>query len=80
MTEGFSLQARRNTDSHRSLTKNRPVTRVTTYTAQSDLLFIRHAGQEVSRWLQPATPEEAMFLGAVAFRIAWEFQCLRYIN
>ena len=58
-----------------------PSTGLPTYTAQSDLLFIRHAGQgEFPRWIAaPATPEEAMFLGAEAIRIAWEFQVPAFI-
>lgn len=53
-----------------------PSTGLPTYTAQSDLMFIRHAGQgEFPRWISaPATPDEALFLGAEAVRIAWEFQ------
>ena len=53
-----------------------PSTGLPTYTAQSDLMFIRHAGQgEFPRWIAaPATPQEALFLSAEAIRIAWQFQ------
>lgn len=58
-----------------------PSTGLPTYTAQSDLLFIRHAGQgEFPRWIAaPATPDEALFLAAEAVRIAWKFQIPAFI-
>jgi len=58
-----------------------PSTGLPTYTAQSDLMFIRHAGQgEFPRWIAaPGTPEEAIFLGAEAVRIAWKFQVPAFI-
>ncbi|MDD1723798.1 MAG: 2-oxoacid:acceptor oxidoreductase subunit alpha [Methanospirillum sp.] len=58
-----------------------PSTGLPTYTAQSDLLFIRHAGQgEFPRWIAaPATPEEAYRLGARAVDIAWKYQVPAFI-
>ncbi|PWR76093.1 2-oxoacid:acceptor oxidoreductase subunit alpha [Methanospirillum stamsii] len=58
-----------------------PSTGLPTYTGQSDLLFVRHAGQgEFPRWIAaPATPSEAFRLSAMAVKIAWKFQIPAFI-
>lgn len=58
-----------------------PSTGLPTYTAQSDLMFIRHAGQgEFPRWIAaPANPDEALRLGAEAVQISSQFQIPAFI-
>jgi 2-oxoglutarate ferredoxin oxidoreductase subunit alpha len=53
-----------------------PSTGLPTYTGQSDLLFVQHAGQgEFPRFIvAPGTTEEALYWSEVAMHIAWEFQ------
>lgn len=58
-----------------------PSTGLPTYTAQTDLMFVRHAGQgEFPRWIAaPGTPEEAYLLSAQAVQIAWRFSVPAFI-
>ena len=58
-----------------------PSTGLPTYTGQSDLLFVLHAGQgEFPRFIvAPGTTEEALYWSAVAMNIAWEFQIPAFI-
>src|SRR5512136_1413926 len=58
-----------------------PSTGLPTYTGQSDLLFVLHAGQgEFPRFIvAPGTTEEALYWSAVAMNIAWEFQVPAFI-
>ena len=58
-----------------------PSTGLPTYTGQSDLLFVLHAGQgEFPRLIvAPGTTEEALYWSAVAMNIAWEFQVPAFI-
>jgi 2-oxoglutarate ferredoxin oxidoreductase subunit alpha len=58
-----------------------PSTGLPTYTGQSDLLFVQHAGQgEFPRLIvAPGTTEEALYWSAVAMNIAWEFQIPAFI-
>ena len=58
-----------------------PSTGLPTYTGQSDLLFVLHAGQgEFPRLIvAPGTTEEALYWSAVAMNIAWEFQIPAFI-
>jgi 2-oxoglutarate ferredoxin oxidoreductase subunit alpha len=58
-----------------------PSTGLPTYTGQSDLLFVRHAGQgEFPRFMvAPGTTEEALYWSEVAMHIAWEFQVPAFI-
>lgn len=58
-----------------------PSTGLPTYTGQSDLLFICHAGHgEFPRWIAaPATPREAYYLSALAVQVAWRFQVPAFI-
>jgi 2-oxoglutarate ferredoxin oxidoreductase subunit alpha len=58
-----------------------PSTGLPTYTGQSDLLFVLHAGQgEFPRLIvAPGTTEEALYWSAVAMNIAGEFQIPAFI-
>ena len=58
-----------------------PSTGIPTYTAQSDLMFVRHAGQgEFPRWIAaPGTPKEAVHLASQAIHVAWKFQVPAFI-
>jgi 2-oxoglutarate/2-oxoacid ferredoxin oxidoreductase subunit alpha len=58
-----------------------PSTGLPTYTGQSDLLFVLHAGQgEFPRLIvAPGTTEEAMYWSEIAMNIAWEFQVPAFI-
>ncbi|MGB9177196.1 MAG: 2-oxoacid:acceptor oxidoreductase subunit alpha [Methanoregula sp.] len=58
-----------------------PSTGLPTYTGQSDLLFVQHAGQgEFPRVIvAPGTTEEALYWSEVAMHIAWEFQVPAFI-
>lgn len=58
-----------------------PSTGLPTYTGQSDLLFVLHAGQgEFPRFIvAPGTTEEAIFWSEVAMHVAWEFQVPAFI-
>src|SRR5512136_2669431 len=58
-----------------------PSTGLPTYTGQSDLLFVLHAGQgEFPRFIvAPGTTEEALYWSEVAMHIAWEFQVPAFI-
>jgi 2-oxoglutarate ferredoxin oxidoreductase subunit alpha len=58
-----------------------PSTGLPTYTGQSDLLFVQHAGQgEFPRFIvAPGTTEEALYWSEVAMHIAWEFQVPAFI-
>jgi 2-oxoglutarate/2-oxoacid ferredoxin oxidoreductase subunit alpha len=58
-----------------------PSTGLPTYTGQSDLMFVLHAGQgEFPRLIvAPGTTEEALYWSAVAMNIAWEFQVPAFI-
>jgi 2-oxoglutarate ferredoxin oxidoreductase subunit alpha len=58
-----------------------PSTGLPTYTGQSDLLFVLHAGQgEFPRFIvAPGTTEEALYWSAAAMQIAWEFQVPAFI-
>ena len=58
-----------------------PSTGLPTYTGQSDLLFVLHAGQgEFPRFIvAPGTTEEALYWSAAAMNIAWEFQIPAFI-
>jgi len=58
-----------------------PSTGLPTYTGQSDLLFVQHAGQgEFPRFIvAPGTTEEALYWSEVAMHIAWEFQVPSFI-
>ena len=58
-----------------------PSTGLPTYTGQSDLLFVLHAGQgEFPRFIvAPGTTEEALYWSEVAMNIAWEFQVPAFI-
>lgn len=58
-----------------------PSTGLPTYTGQSDLLFVLHAGQgEFPRFIvAPGTTEEALYWSGIAMNIAWEFQVPAFI-
>jgi 2-oxoglutarate ferredoxin oxidoreductase subunit alpha len=58
-----------------------PSTGLPTYSGQSDLLFVQHAGQgEFPRFIvAPGTAEEALYWSEVAMHIAWEFQVPAFI-
>ncbi len=58
-----------------------PSTGLPTYTGQSDLLFVLHAGQgEFPRLIvAPGTTEEALYWSEAAMHIAWEFQVPAFI-
>lgn len=58
-----------------------PSTGLPTYTGQSDLLFVLHAGQgEFPRLIvAPGTTEEALFWSEAAMHLAWEFQVPAFI-
>jgi 2-oxoglutarate ferredoxin oxidoreductase subunit alpha len=58
-----------------------PSTGLPTYTGQSDLMFVLHAGQgEFPRFVvAPGTPEEALYWSEIAMHIAWEFQIPAFI-
>jgi len=58
-----------------------PSTGLPTYSGQSDLLFVQHAGQgEFPRFIvAPGTTEEALYWSEVAMHIAWEFQVPAFI-
>ena len=58
-----------------------PSTGLPTYSGQSDLLFVQHAGQgEFPRLIvAPGTTEEALYWSEVAMQIAWEFQVPAFI-
>ncbi|MFA5267327.1 MAG: 2-oxoacid:acceptor oxidoreductase subunit alpha [Methanoregula sp.] len=58
-----------------------PSTGLPTYSGQSDLLFVQHAGQgEFPRLIvAPGTTEEALYWSEVAMHIAWEFQVPAFI-
>ena len=82
MTEGLSLAGQTETPIVIVVSQRTgPSTGLPTYTAQSDLLFIRHAGHgEFPRWIAaPATPEEAFSLSAKAVYIAWKYQVPAFI-
>lgn len=53
-----------------------PATGVPTYSSQSDLRFVLHAGHgEFPRIvLAPGDPEESFYIGATALNLAWQFQ------
>lgn len=82
MTEGLSLAGQSEVPIVIVVSQRTgPSTGLPTYTAQSDLLFIRHAGQgEFPRWIAaPATPMEAYTYSALAVQIAWKFQVPAFI-
>jgi 2-oxoglutarate ferredoxin oxidoreductase subunit alpha len=58
-----------------------PSTGLPTYTGQSDLLFVLHAGQgEFPRFIvAPGTTEEALYWSGIAMNTAWEFQVPAFI-
>jgi len=58
-----------------------PSTGLPTYSGQTDLLFVQHAGQgEFPRLIvAPGTTEEALYWSEVAMHIAWEFQVPAFI-
>jgi len=58
-----------------------PSTGLPTYTGQSDLLFVLHAGQgEFPRLIvAPGTTEEAVYWSEAAMHLAWEFQVPAFI-
>jgi 2-oxoglutarate ferredoxin oxidoreductase subunit alpha len=58
-----------------------PSTGLPTYTGQSDLLFVLHAGQgEFPRLIiAPGTTGEALYWSEAAMHIAWEFQVPAFI-
>jgi 2-oxoglutarate ferredoxin oxidoreductase subunit alpha len=58
-----------------------PSTGLPTYTAQSDLYFVRHAGQgEFPRFIvAPGDGEQAAIWSAIAMNIAWKFQVPAFI-
>jgi 2-oxoglutarate ferredoxin oxidoreductase subunit alpha len=58
-----------------------PSTGLPTYTGQSDLMFVMHAGQgEFPRLIvAPGTTEEALYWSEAAMHIAWEFQIPAFI-
>ena len=58
-----------------------PSTGLPTYTGQSDLMFVQHAGQgEFPRLIvAPGTAEEALYWSEAAMHLAWEFQIPAFI-
>src|SRR5665647_2419149 len=58
-----------------------PSTGLPTYTAQSDLLFITHAGQgEYPRLIvAPGDAQESLFWSEIAMNVAWKLQVAAFI-
>jgi 2-oxoglutarate/2-oxoacid ferredoxin oxidoreductase subunit alpha len=77
MTEGFSLAGQAEIPVVVVMgQRTGPSTGLPTYTAQSDLLFVLHAGQgEFPRFVvAPGDAEEACTWSSVALQVAWQFQ------
>jgi 2-oxoglutarate ferredoxin oxidoreductase subunit alpha len=77
MTEGFSLAGQAEIPVVVVMgQRTGPSTGLPTYSAQSDLLFILHAGQgEFPRFVvAPGDAEEACAWSSVALQVAWQFQ------
>ena len=82
MTEGLSLAAMAELPLVLLVSQRTgPSTGLPTFTAQSDLLFVLHAGQgEFPRLIvAPGTSEEALYWSGVAMNIAWLYQIPAFI-